>query len=110
MGSLRVLAVTTQQRLPYLPDVPTFAELGFPGYEISSWQGVFAPLGTPPAVIERIHAEINKIQATPDLQALMTSVNVEPPPIWTTEQFRALIARDLEVWKKIVHDARITLE
>ena len=56
-GTLRALAVTTEQRLPDLPDVPTIAELGFPGYEISSWQGVFAPAGTPKDVVGKINGE-----------------------------------------------------
>ena len=57
-GALRVLAVTTEKRLPELPDVPTIAELGYPGYEISSWQGVFAPAGTPKDIIDKLNGEI----------------------------------------------------
>src|ERR1700759_2579125 len=57
-GTLRALAVTTEKRLPELPDVPTVAELGYPGYEISSWQGVFAPAGTAKEIVDRLNGEI----------------------------------------------------
>src|SRR5262249_34926285 len=57
-GTLRALAVTTDKRLPYLPDIPTIAESGFPGYEMNSWQAAFAPGGTPKNVVAKINGEI----------------------------------------------------
>ena len=66
-GKLRVLAVTTEQRLADLPDVPTIAELGYPGYEISSWQGVFAPAGTPKEIVGRLNGEIVRCSTTPEV-------------------------------------------
>src|SRR5258707_1178626 len=65
-GALRVLAITTKKRLPDLPEVPTVAELGYPGYEISSWQGVFAPAGTPKEMVGRLNAEIVAMLKTPE--------------------------------------------
>ena len=64
-GKLRALAVTTATRSAVAPEVPTLAESGLPGYELSSWQAVFAPAGTPPAIIERLYVEISKILKTP---------------------------------------------
>jgi tripartite-type tricarboxylate transporter receptor subunit TctC len=66
-GSLRVLAVTTEKRLPELPDVPTIAELGYPAYEISSWQGAFAPAGTPADIVGRLNAEIVQLLKEPEV-------------------------------------------
>ena len=60
-GKLRALAVTTAKRSSIAPDVPTLAEAGLPGFEVGSWQGVFAPAGTPPAIVKRLNAEIVKI-------------------------------------------------
>ena len=57
-GEVRVIAVTTEKRMPDLPEVPTIAELGYPGYEMTSWQGVFAPAGTPKDVIDKLNGEI----------------------------------------------------
>ncbi|MBL8378142.1 MAG: tripartite tricarboxylate transporter substrate binding protein [Burkholderiales bacterium] len=108
-GKLRAIAVNGGARIPQLPDLATFGEQGHP-FPALGWQGIFAPPGTPPAIIARLHAEINRIQATPDLQALMTRMNVEPPPIWSTEQFRDMIRNDLQVWKKIVADGKITMD
>ena len=108
-GKVRAIAVNGSVRAPKLPELPTMGEQGFP-FPALGWQGIFAPVGTPPAVIARIHADINAIQASAELQALMSNMNIEPPPIWTTQQFRAMIAGDLEVWKKIVQDAKITPE
>src|SRR5207344_2575296 len=77
-GALRAIAVTTEERLPYLPDVPTIAELGFPGYEISSWQGVFAPAGTPKDIIDKLNGEIVAMLKTPEVQARITREGALP--------------------------------
>ena len=66
-GKLRAFAVTTAQRSGAAPDVPTMAEAGLAGFELSSWQAVFAPAGTPPAIIDRLYAEISKILKTPEM-------------------------------------------
>ena len=76
-GKLRALAVTSSKRLPAYPDVPTVAEAGVPGYEFASWHGVFVPAGTPPAVVERLNAELNKIVADPVVRERMAALNIE---------------------------------
>ncbi|MNN94952.1 Tripartite tricarboxylate transporter family receptor [compost metagenome] len=81
-------------------------EQGFP-FPGTGWQGLLAPKGTPRAIIERLHAEINKILLTPEMKQLTVRLNIEPPQARSIEQFRTLLVRDLEVWKKIVSDAKI---
>ena len=73
-----MLAVTTEKRLPDLPDVPTIAELGYPGYEISSWQGVFAPAGTPKDIVGRLNGEIVRLLNEPEVAARITREGADP--------------------------------
>ena len=91
-GALRVIAVTTEKRLPDLPDVPTIAELGYPGYEISSWQGVFAPAGTPKEIVGRLNGEIVAMLKTPEVQARITREGAIPigssPEQWSRRASR----------------------
>ena len=89
-GKLRALAVTTAKRSPVAPDVPTLAEAGLPGYEIGSWQGVFAPAGTPPAIVNRLNAEIVKIINAPDVQKKLLDLGAEPVGN-TSEEFGAIV-------------------
>jgi taurine dioxygenase len=77
-GALRAIAVTTEERLPYLPDVPTIAELGFPGYEISSWQGVFAPAGTPKDVVGKINGELVRMLNVPEIRRRISQEGADP--------------------------------
>ena len=108
-GKLRAIAVNGGVRIPQMPGLPTMGEQGFP-FPAVGWQGIFAPNGTPQAIISRIHDEVNRIQATEELQSMMVRMNIEAPPIWSTEQFRDMIRNDLQVWKKIVADGKITPE
>src|ERR1700759_4432942 len=77
-GALRVLAVTTETRLPDLPDVPTIAELGYTGYEITSWQGVFAPAGRPKDIINRLNGEVVAMLNTPEVRDRITREGAIP--------------------------------
>ena len=106
MGMLRVLAVTTEKRLPELPDVPTIAESGFPGYEISSWQGVFAPGGTPPDVVGKISGELVRMLQTPEVQARIRREGAEPVGN-TPEQFAARVKSEIDKWAKVAKSAGI---
>src|SRR5262249_53424902 len=72
-GKLRAIAVASDKRLPYRPDLPTIAESGFPAYEISSWQGMFAPAGTPKDVINRINSEVLGLLKTPAMRERMAT-------------------------------------
>ena len=108
-GKLRAIAVNGSSRTPQLPELPTMGEQGHP-FPAVGWQGVFAPAGTPATVVARLHAEINRVQAEPELRALIVRNNIEAPPIWSIEKFRELLASDFEVWRKIVQDGNIKME
>jgi tripartite-type tricarboxylate transporter receptor subunit TctC len=100
-GKLRALGVTTAKRSPAAPDVPTIAEAGVPGYEIGSWQGVFAPAGTPPAIVKRLNAEIVKIINTPDVQEKLLALGAEPVGN-STEDFTAFVKTEVVKWGDVV--------
>jgi tripartite-type tricarboxylate transporter receptor subunit TctC len=103
-GSLRVLAVTTEKRLPELPDVPTIAELGYPAYEISSWQGAFAPAGTPADIVGRLNAEIVQLLKEPEVAARIRREGAEPIGS-SPEQFAARFRNEVEKWARVSKDA-----
>ena len=105
-GTLRALAVTTERRLPYLPDVPTIAESGFPGYEISSWQGVFAPAGTPKDVVAKINGELVRMVNAPEVRARMSLEGAEPVGS-APDQFAARVQSEIAKWAKVMKDAGI---
>ncbi|MEP6943443.1 MAG: tripartite tricarboxylate transporter substrate binding protein [Betaproteobacteria bacterium] len=100
-GKLRAIAVTSAKRAPALPDVPTIAESGLPGFEASSWFGVLAPAGTPATVIARINGEVNKWLQSPEGKQQLVAQGAEAaggPP----EQFAAHIRTETEKWAKVV--------
>ena len=100
-GTLRPLAVTTEQRLPYLPDVPTIAELGFPGYEISSWQGVFAPAGTPKDVVIKINGELVRMLKVPEVHGRISHEGADPVGS-TPEAFAQRVKSEITKWSKVI--------
>lgn len=108
-GKIRAIATNGTVRTPQLPDVPTMSEQGYP-FPGTGWQGVLAPKATPPAVINRLNAEINKIMVSPEILQLTIKFNAEPPKAHTIEQFRELLVRDLGVWKRIVADGNIKVD
>jgi tripartite-type tricarboxylate transporter receptor subunit TctC len=103
-GAVRVLAVTTEKRMPDLPDVPTIAELGYPEFEISSWQAMFAPANTPKDVIAKINAETTKLIATPEVRARIQKEGADPVAS-TPEQFDKRIRNEVAKWAKVVKAA-----
>ena len=103
-GKLRALAVTTAQRSGVAPDVPTMAESGLAGYELSSWQAVFAPAGTPPAIVERLYTEIAKILKLPDISKRLSDLGLDlsgMPPA----QLAALVKAEVPRLGKVVRDS-----
>ena len=100
-GKLRALAVTTAKRASIAPDVPTLAESGLTGYEVGSWQGVFAPAGTPPEIVKRLNAEIVKIINQPDVKEKLVSLGAEPVAN-TSEEFGALVKAEVAKWADVV--------
>jgi tripartite-type tricarboxylate transporter receptor subunit TctC len=105
-GKLRALAVTGATRNATLPDVPTMAESGLPGYECSLWQAIVAPAGTPAAIIARLNREANAILNDPDVRAAFTKQGVEPEP-GTAEALGARIRDDVKKWREVIVGAGI---
>jgi tripartite-type tricarboxylate transporter receptor subunit TctC len=108
-GRLRALAVTSAQRSPIVPDVPTIAESGLPGYEQSAWHGLLAPAGTPAAIISKLSDEIIRILRLPDLSGRLAAQGVDvvasPPP-----EFAAFIKQDVAKYAKLVKTAGIRVD
>ena len=100
-GRLRALAVSSPLRLPALPDVPTVAEGGYPGFEADQWYGVVAPAGTPAAVVARLNAEINKALALPEVAQQLSVEGALPTP-GTPQAFGELIRREIPRWAEVV--------
>ena len=105
-GTLRALAVTTEKRLPYLPNVPTIAERGFPGYEISSWQGMFAPAGTPKDVVAKVNGELVRMIRTPEVRGRMSKEGADPVGS-TPNAFAARVKNEIAKWTKVIKAAGI---
>jgi tripartite-type tricarboxylate transporter receptor subunit TctC len=103
-GKLVAYAVTSPQRLPMLPDVPTVAEQGLAGYDSTGWFGVVAPAGTPTAVIARLNAEITAALNDPEIKANMRNLGVEPAP-GTADEFEAYIKSETVKWSKVIKTA-----
>ena len=103
---LRAIAVTSGQRSPSLPDVPTIAELGVPGYEVSSWYGLLAPAKTPKAVIQRLQQEIAAVLAMPEVREKYLASAFDPVGS-TPEAFGAQIKADFARWAQVVKDANL---
>lgn len=100
-GKLRALAVTTSKRSAVAPDVPTLAESGLPGFEVGSWQGVFAPAGTPPEIVRRLNSEIVKILNTPEVRDKLTALGAEPVGN-SSEEFSAMVKAEVVKWADVV--------
>ena len=105
-GALRGIAVTTEERLPYLPDVPTIAELGFPGYEISSWQGVFAPAGTPKDVVGKINGELVRMLNVPEIRRRISQEGADPVGS-TPDAFATRVKNEITKWTKVIKTSGI---
>lgn len=108
-GKLRAIAVTSSKRLASLPDVPTIAESGLPGlkdFEVVSWQAIFVPAATPAPVVDRLHTEIRKILATPEMQDKLKGFGMEPADL-TTTQVAAFQKAEVEKWAQVIKAAGI---
>jgi tripartite-type tricarboxylate transporter receptor subunit TctC len=108
-GKLRPIAVTTAKRIPALPDVPTVAESGVPGYDVVLWHGLIGPKGLPRAVVDRISAEATKALKLKDTGDQLQSDGVAPAG-GTPEQFAAQIKKEIGIWRKVAADAGVKQE
>jgi tripartite-type tricarboxylate transporter receptor subunit TctC len=108
-GKLRPIAVASAKRLDSLPNVPTVAEAGLPGFEVVSWQAVFAPAGTPKPIVQRLNAEIAKVINMPDVKTKLDDLGVEPaagPP----EQLATFQKSEIAKWSKVAKAANVKVE
>jgi tripartite-type tricarboxylate transporter receptor subunit TctC len=106
-GTVKCIAHTGRGRLATLPDVPAVAET-LPGFEAYEWQGVFAPAGTPPEIVQKLNAGLNTVVRQPDIAERLKQLNVETRES-TPEEFRAFVAAEIEKWSRVVREANIRL-
>jgi tripartite-type tricarboxylate transporter receptor subunit TctC len=108
-GKLKALAYTSGKRHPMLPDIPTSAEAGLPGYEVASWFGVMAPAKTPPAIVERLSSEIRKIVESEEFKRKVEEQGALAE-YRAPNEFQALIDKELDYWGKVIKTAGIKAE
>lgn len=109
-GRLRALAVSSGSRLAEYPDVPTAEQAGVRGYQLRTWYGVFAPVGTPPAVVNRLHAEIARAMLAPDTRTKLVDIGVDDTVTRSPEEFAVLVRGDLARYAKVVKDAGLKID
>jgi tripartite-type tricarboxylate transporter receptor subunit TctC len=105
-GKVRPLAVTSMTRAPFLPDLPTMNESGFPGFDVTAWFGLFVPAGTPRAIIERLHLETTRILTSPDFRAKLEAIGISPMASTPAELADRIRAETL-YWAKFIKDVGI---
>jgi tripartite-type tricarboxylate transporter receptor subunit TctC len=108
-GKLRALGIGAATRSPALPDVPTVAEAGVPGYEVANWIGIVAPAGTPQAIIDKLHQEISAIQDSPEVARQFASEGAEPVRM-SSAAFGATMVAEMAKWERVVREGGIKAE
>lgn len=108
-NKIKALAISGNNRVPRTRNVPTMGEQGYP-FDSVGWFGVFGPANLPKPITDRLNAEINKVQTSPDMAKRMETMNLESPPVKTAEEFKAIIASDVKMWATIAKDANIVGE
>src|SRR5262245_34982424 len=108
-GKLRILGAATPKRAPYLPDVPTFAEQGFPGFETSTWFALFAPRGTPKEIVDQLNGYVRDLANDADSSKRLAA-NFTDPLVLTAPEFADLVKADAAKWKRIVRDTGVTID
>ncbi|WP_210495629.1 tripartite tricarboxylate transporter substrate binding protein [Microvirga antarctica] len=108
-GALIPLAISTGERSASLPDLPTIAESGVPGYEASSWNSLLVPAGTPAPIVDRLNGDIRKALQSPDVVKALEQDGARPNPT-TPDEFRAYLGNEIEKWRKVIKTANIRPE
>lgn len=108
-GQLRALAVAAPKRVTALPDVPTTAEAGLPGYEVATWYGLFAPKGTPPEIVARMIKEVRTAMQTASIKEAWERNGSDVPDV-TGPEFAKLVSSEVERWRKVVNEANVKLD
>ena len=108
-GKLRPIAVTSAKRSPSFPDIPTAIESGLPGFDVTSWYGLWAPTGTPPAVVQRLHGLVNKAFEDPEMRELWFKLGAETGGI-APAAFGVFVRQEVQKWGKVVRDAGVVID
>lgn len=106
-GKLKAIAITSPQRVPAMPDLPTIAESGVPGYELRSWYGMLVPNGTPAPLVSFINREIGAVMGAPDVKGRLAADGAEAAASNTPEQFRKLILAEISRWDGVIKKLRL---
>ena len=109
-GKLRALAVTTEKRWSGMPGLPTVAEAGYPGFDVFLWVGFFAPAGTPREIIDRLAADIGRVQQMPEIKERLAAQGIETVNTGTPGGFAAFVRKDWEMWDKLIKQQGIKLD
>lgn len=109
-GQVRAIAVTSAKRLTEFPNVPTVEESGLPGYRFATWYGIFAPAGTPPETVTRLHAAFNDAMKSPAIRTQLVEMGFDDTVTRSPEEFSALVKSDLARFAKLVKETGITIE
>jgi tripartite-type tricarboxylate transporter receptor subunit TctC len=108
-GKLKALAIAGKARHPMMPNVPTSAEAGLPGFELEAWVGIFAPAGTPPALVNKLSQEIKNALDQPDTKQRAAVQGVEPR-YQSPEALASFLRKEMVYWDKVIKTANITLD
>lgn len=108
-GKVRAMAITNSKRYPLMPELPTVAEAGIPGFAVNNWTGVFVPAATPPAVVTRLNAEFVKVLAMPDVKKRLMDNGIDAVSN-TPQQFAAYIRDETAKWAAVIKDANVKLD
>jgi tripartite-type tricarboxylate transporter receptor subunit TctC len=107
-GKLRAFGITSRQRSPQIPELPTMEELGFPGFDATAWFGLMAPAGTPRPIVDKLHAETVKVMAQPEVRVRLEGLGLQLVGN-TPEQFAEIAKKELPMWGKVIKDAGIKM-
>ena len=108
-GRLRPIGMATLQRSPVMPEIPTVAEQGLPGFNVASWFGIMAPANTPGAIIQRLYVEIAKITETADMKKFLLTQGAEPM-LMDPPKFSEFLRVETDKWGKVVKSANLKLD
>jgi tripartite-type tricarboxylate transporter receptor subunit TctC len=109
-GRLKILGIGSEKRLPQVPDIPTVGETGLPGYEATTWFGLFAPKGTPPEIVTKLNAETAKMFNDPAFQEKFLKPQMFQPLVTSPKEFATFIKAEIAKWSKVVHEANIKVD
>jgi tripartite-type tricarboxylate transporter receptor subunit TctC len=109
-GKLKPLAILAAERHPQLPNVPTIVEEGYPDLTVATWFGLLVPAKTPPAIVQRVNAEIMKAMRDPDVLARYQTMGVDPVAPHAPDAFGKLLRSEVDRWGKVIRDAHVSVQ